>query len=89
MQFNVTISSDATSSPDAGQLSAGERQAILDTMNAAATMWSWYLTASNVTLDVAIEIKNSAYSARCWRNLLPEHLQASPNLPERECLQRQ
>ena len=62
MQFNVTISSDAAKSPNAGQLTDGERQEILDTMKAATTMWSWYLTASDVTLDMEIDIDNSDYS---------------------------
>lgn len=62
MQFNISFSTDPTLSPDISQLSDTEKQAILDTMNAAATIWSWYLTAQNITLDLIIKIDNSAFS---------------------------
>src|SRR6185437_3792956 len=62
MQFNISISSDATKSPDSGQLTDAERQEVVNTMTAAATIWSWYLTAANVTLDLSINIDSSAYS---------------------------
>ncbi|HKQ44693.1 MAG TPA: hypothetical protein VJS47_04800, partial [Rhizomicrobium sp.] len=60
MQFNVFF--DAANSPDLGSLSASEQQAILDTANAAATIWSWYLTTANITLDLAIDVDNSMFS---------------------------
>jgi hypothetical protein len=62
MQFNISFSTDSTASPDVGQLTDAEKQAVLDTMNAAATIWSWYLTAQNITLDLVIKIANSAFS---------------------------
>ncbi len=64
MQFSVALSSDSTASPDYGQLTDAERQEVLDTMKAATTIWSWYLTASDVTLDLAIDIDNSAYTGK-------------------------
>jgi len=39
-----------------------EQQAILDTANAAATIWSWYLTPTNVTVDLTITVDNSLFS---------------------------
>ncbi|HWU55782.1 MAG TPA: hypothetical protein VN175_09790, partial [Rhizomicrobium sp.] len=60
MQFNVSF--DTADSPDLGSLSASEQQAVLDTMNAAATIWSWYLTSANITLDLAIVVNNNLFS---------------------------
>ena len=59
MQFNVSFNS---SSPDIGGLTAAEQQAVLDTVNAAATIWSWYLTSANITLDLQINVDNSLFS---------------------------
>ena len=61
MQFNVIISSDSSVSPDYAQLTSSEKQEVIDTMNAAAAIWSWYLPSS-ITLDLSIQIDNSAYS---------------------------
>jgi hypothetical protein len=60
MQFNISF--DVADSPDLGSLTAAEHQGILDTANAAANIWSWYLTPANVTLDLALVIDNSAFS---------------------------
>ena len=60
MQFNVSF--DA-SSPDLASLSASEQQAVLDTMNAAAAIWSRYLTPANITLDLQIRADDSAFGA--------------------------
>jgi len=60
MQFNITF--DVANSPDLASLSSAEQQAVLDTANAAATIWSWYLTAANVTLDLALMVDNSLFS---------------------------
>src|SRR5690349_15361201 len=61
MKFNVSF--DAANSPDLGSLTAAEQQAVLDTANAAATIWSWYLTAANITLDLSIAVNNSLFSS--------------------------
>ena len=60
MQFNISFGT--TDSPDTANLTTAERQAILDTANAAATIWSWYLTDANVTLDLEIDVDNSLFS---------------------------
>jgi autotransporter-associated beta strand protein len=60
VQFNVSF--DTASSPNLASLTATEQQAVLDTMNAAATLWSHYLTAANVTLNLTIAINNSFFS---------------------------
>jgi len=60
VQFNISF--DVADSPDLGSLTSSEQQAILDTANAAATIWSWYLTPANVTLDLAITVDNSLFS---------------------------
>ena len=59
MQFDVSF--DA-SSPNLAGLTAAEQQAILATANAAATVWSWYLTAANVTLNLSIIVDDSAFT---------------------------
>ncbi|HWU54247.1 MAG TPA: hypothetical protein VN175_02015 [Rhizomicrobium sp.] len=59
MQFNVSF--DTANSPDLASLSAGEQQAILDTMNAAASIWTRYLTLANVTLDLQIRVDDTAF----------------------------
>src|SRR5436190_1909128 len=61
MQFNVFF--DTAGSPNLGDLTAAEQQAILDTANAAAQIWSWYLTPANITLDYAIAVDNSAFGS--------------------------
>jgi len=61
VQFNVSF--DAANSPDLGGLSAGEQQAILDTANAAAAIWTRYLTTANVTLDLQIKVDDSAFGS--------------------------
>ena len=58
MQFNVSF--DTANSPDLGKLTPAEQQAILATMNAAAQIWSHYLTPSNVTIDIKIAIAIAA-----------------------------
>ena len=60
MQFSVSF--DTAHSPNLGDLSAGEQQMILDVANVAATIWSWYLTPANVTLDLQIRVDNSLFS---------------------------
>ena len=60
MQFNVSF--DTANSPDLGKLTQAEQQAILATMNAAAQIWSHYLTPSNVTIDIKIAIDNRLFS---------------------------
>jgi hypothetical protein len=60
VQFNVSF--DTADSPDLASLTASEQQTVLDTINAAATIWSWYLTPANITLDLAIIIDNSLFS---------------------------
>ncbi len=60
MQFNVSF--DTANSPDLGTLTTAEQQAILATMNAAAQIWSHYLTPSNVTIDIKIAIDNRLFS---------------------------
>lgn len=60
MQFSVAF--DTADSPDFGSLTASEQQAVLDTVNAAATIWSWYLTPANITLDLALVVDNSLFS---------------------------
>src|SRR5438067_7649546 len=60
MQFSVSL--DTAKSPDLASLSAAEQQAVLDTMNAAANVWSWYLTAANITLDLSIIVDDSLFS---------------------------
>jgi len=59
VQFNVFFD---PASPDLASLTAAEQQAVLDTANAAATIWSWYLTSANVTLDLKIGVDNSLFS---------------------------
>lgn len=60
MQFNVSF--DTANSPDLASLTASEQQSVLDTINAAATIWSWYLTPANITLDLAIIVDDSLFS---------------------------
>jgi len=59
MQFDVSFD---TSSPNLAGLTGAEQQAILDVANAAATVWSWYLTAANVTLSLLIKVDDSFFS---------------------------
>jgi hypothetical protein len=59
MQFNVSFD---TSSPNLAGLTGAEQQAILDVANAAATVWSWYLTAANITLSLQITVDDSLFS---------------------------
>jgi hypothetical protein len=60
MQFNVSF--DTANSPDLGKLTPAEQQAILATMNAAAQIWSHYLTPSNITIDIKIALDNRLFS---------------------------
>ena len=59
MQFNIFFD---PASPDLGSLTAAEQQAVLDTANAAAAIWSRYLTSANITLDLEITVDNSLIS---------------------------
>ena len=59
MQFNVSFD---TSSPNLAGLTGAEQQAILAVANAAATVWSWYLTAANITLSLQITVDDSLFS---------------------------
>jgi hemolysin type calcium-binding protein len=59
VQFHVSFDS---TSPDLASLTSAEQQAILDTANTAANIWSWYLTSTNVTLDLSITVDNSLFS---------------------------
>jgi len=61
VQFSVSF--DTANSPDLISLSASEQQAVLDTMTAAANIWSWYLTAANVTLSLSIIVDNTKFSS--------------------------
>ena len=60
MQFSVSF--DTANSPDLGSLTVSEKQALLDTVTAAATIWSWYLPDTNVTLDLRIVVDSSLFS---------------------------
>jgi hypothetical protein len=59
VQFNIFFD---PASPDLAGLTASEQQAVLDTANAAANIWSWYLTSANITLDLQITVDNSQFS---------------------------
>src|SRR3954462_3296851 len=59
MQFDVSFD---TSSQNFADLTGAEQQAILDVANAAATVWSWYLTAANITLSLQIKVDASFFS---------------------------
>jgi cytochrome oxidase Cu insertion factor (SCO1/SenC/PrrC family) len=61
VQFSVSF--DTANSPDLISLSASEQQAVLDTMTAAANIWSWYLTAANITLSLSIVVDNTKFSS--------------------------
>ncbi len=61
MQFSISF--DTANSPNLGSLTASEKQQILDVMNAAAAIWSHYLTLANVTLSIAIIIDNSLFGS--------------------------
>jgi hypothetical protein len=58
VQFHISF--DA-SSPNLGNLTASEQQAILDTANAAAMIWSWYLTPANISLELEIRVDDSLF----------------------------
>jgi hypothetical protein len=60
VQFNVSF--DTANSPNLGNLTTAEQQAVLAVMNAAATIWSHYLTTANVTIDIAIKVNNAFFS---------------------------
>src|SRR4051812_3545675 len=79
MQFTVAISSDPVVSPDYGQLTDSERQAIINTMTAATTIWSWYLTPADITLDLVIAIDNSAYTGQVIADGGPANLYNTHN----------
>ena len=59
MQFDVSFD---TSSPNLAGLTGAEQKAILDVANAAATVWSWYLTAANITLSLQITVDDTLFS---------------------------
>src|SRR3569833_2262468 len=59
MQFDVSFD---TSSPNLAGLTGAEQQAILDVANAAASVWSWYLTAANITLSLQITVDDTLFS---------------------------
>jgi hypothetical protein len=70
MQFSILF--DAAASPNLASLSASEQQAVLDTANAAATIWSWYLTPANVTLDLTLIVDDSLFSGNTLAEGGPE-----------------
>ncbi|MFO1247560.1 MAG: autotransporter-associated beta strand repeat-containing protein [Alphaproteobacteria bacterium] len=60
MQFDVSF--DVAHSPNFGNLTGDEAIQISQVMNAAANIWSHYLTTANVTLKLSIIIDNSLFS---------------------------
>ena len=60
MQFSVSF--DTANSPSLSSLTASEKQAVLDVMNAAATIWSHYLTLANITVSINIIVNDSLFS---------------------------
>lgn len=58
--FNISFDESAA---NLGDLSAGERQAILDTLNAAGEIWSWYLAPAGVTLEMKVIVDDAQFGA--------------------------
>lgn len=59
VQFNVQF--DIANSPSYGQLTATERQQLLDSINAAATWWARYLAPVAVTIDLDIVVNDALF----------------------------